>query len=258
MVKAGGLSNLGALGASISSLASTYGDVASITAALQQNPLATVISEVAGVSSSLQSQFDAITNLPGAIGTSLTASLTGLTSSINSLTSHSNLLSGLVLDTESIPSGQLALTDLTSLGGVAMSSLGMTKEEVLASAGSLTTGPALLATINDSLNINTPGDITTLVTALSDAATAGAEEADLYIISDQITAAVLVHQQEIEDMIQADVDAQADLKLRVDTLNILATILPDPSNEIASAMFGLVATDELRTLNTTLTTAAST
>jgi hypothetical protein len=162
-----------------------------------------------------------------------------------------------VLSTESIDSAALALTDLTSLGGVAMSSLGMSKEEVLASAGSLSS-TGFLSSIADSININTPGGVTELINELSIATDAGVEEAELTIISDQIVALIGAHQQSIDDMIQADLTAQEDLKLRVDTLNTLATILPDPSNEIATAMFDLVATDEFRTLNSTLTASANT
>jgi hypothetical protein len=257
IVKAGGMSSLAGLGSAVSSLAGSYGSVAAITSALQQNPLTSVVDTIASTQTALQAQFTAITNLPGAIGTSLTTSLSGLTSSLSSLTNHSNILSGLVLSTESIDSNALALTDLTSLGGVAMSSLGMTKEEVLASAGSLSS-TGFLNTIADSININTPGGVTELVNELSAAASAGAEEAELTAISDQIVALIAEHQQSIDDMIDADLASQEDLKLRVDTLNTLATILPDPSNEIATAMFDLVATDEFRELNTTLAASANT
>jgi hypothetical protein len=133
-----------------------------------------------------------------------------------------------------------------------MSSLGMTQEEVLASAGSLSANP-LLGLIQDSLNPNTPSVITDLVNELAVATDAGALEAELTVISDQLVTAIDTHATEINDLIAADVAAQADLKLRVDTLNTLATILPDPSNAIATAMFDLVATDTLRDLNTALT-----
>lgn len=254
MVKAGGMSSLasGVLGGAVSSLTSQFGSIASITSALQANPLVDAMATVTAATSSLQTQLTAITNLPGGVASALTSSLGEVTTALSSLTTHSNLLSGLVLATESIPEGQLALTDLTSLGGIAMSSLGMTQEEVLASAGSLTSNP-MLELIQDSLNPNTPSAIADLVNQLAVATDAGAEEAELTAISDQIVTAISAHATEINDMIAADVAAQADLKLRVDTLNTLATILPDPSNAIATAMFDLVATDTLRDLNTTLT-----
>ena len=254
MVKAGGMSSLtsGVLGGAISGLTAQFGSIAAITSALQANPLTSVMATVTEATSSLQSQLSAITNLPGTLSTALTTSLGSVTTALTSLTTHSNLLSGLVLATESIPEGQLALTDLTSLGGIAMSSLGMTQEEVLASAGSLSANP-LLEQIQDSLNPNTPSAITDLVNELAVATDAGALEAELTVISDQLVAAIDVHAAEINDLIAADVAAQADLKLRVDALNTLATILPDPSNAIATAMFDLVATDTLRDLNTTLT-----
>ena len=253
MVKAGGMSSIASsvLGGSIGGLVSQYGSIASITSALQANPLTSAMAAVSAASSGLQAQLSSITNLPGTISASLTSSLSGVTSSLASLTTHSNLLSGLVLATESIPENQLALSDLTSLGSIAMSSLGMTKEEVLASAGSLTSTP-LLEAVQDSLNPNTPSAITDLVNQLSAATNAGATEPELTIISDQIVAAIAVHETEINDMIAADVAAQADLKLRVDTLNTLATILPDPNNEIAAAMFDIVATDELKAINSAL------
>lgn len=259
VVKSGGVGGSfnSALGGIVSSLANT-GSISSIVSTLQRNPLANTISSITSIKTNLETTISSISNIPEAVANSMTTTLQSLQNQIDSFETHTNILSGLEIDITAVDENRLMMQDISGLGVIAMESLGMSKEEVLSSANSLFSSNTI-SSIEDSLNPNTPGGTTDILLELQQAIESGTyDETQLQEIADRFNSVVTSHIETLNTLEDSDIAAQENLKLRIDTLNTLATILPDPSNEIASALFEVVATDELKEINSTLESSANT
>lgn len=247
MVKAG-VGGLPGIAGVVGNLTNQFSSITDIASNLMNNPLAEGIQAIGSNISKVQAEIASL-GLPMDTLNTLSSSMNALNSAVGSFNVHTSVLSGLIDNVEVLNENQMSLSDLSGLGKIAMDNLGMSKEEVLQSASSLYAHD-MADSINRSINPDIPGGLTDILGVIkmlepSDTATINHYVALFTDIADQ-------HRAEIDAKRQADLEAQQALKLKIDTFDMISSVVPEDDNEIAQELFNVTATDTLKNLSSQL------
>ena len=247
MVKAG-VGGLPGLPGIVGDLTSQFSNITDIASNLMNNPLAEGIQAIGGNISKLQGEIASLGLPVDAINT-LSSSMNALNSAVGSFNVHTSVLSGLIDNVEVLNENQMSLSDLSGLGKIAMDNLGMSKEEVLQSASSLYAHD-MTDEINRSINPDIPGGLTDTLNILRELEPSDVATINHFVsvFADQVDQ----HRQAIDAKREADLAAQQALKLKIDTFDMISSVVPEEDNEVAKELFNITATDKLKNISTAL------